>query len=92
MGIIIFKQTLTSQGRRRPLRPAELAEAGAQPRVWGRKSAEGTRRATIAVVHDTLLCENAQLGQNGARTAQDGSQRRVLLSDCEQYSDVFSRF
>ena len=45
-----------------------------------------------AVVHDTVLRENAQLGQNGARTAKDGGQGRVLLSDCEQYSDVFSRF
>ena len=46
----------------------------------------------IAVVHDTLLCENAQLGQNGAHKAKDGGQGRVLLSDNEQYSNVFSRF
>ena len=58
----------------------------------GEEIGEGTRRVTIAVVHNTVLCENAQLGQNGARTAKDGGQGRVLLSDCEQYSDVFSRF
>ena len=46
----------------------------------------------IVVVHDTVLCENAKLGQNGARTAKDGGQGRVLLSDYEQYSDVFSLF
>ena len=46
----------------------------------------------IAVVHDTLLCENAQLGQNGARSAKDGDQGRVLLSDSEQYFEVFSCF
>ena len=58
----------------RPFRPAE---AGAQPQVWGGRMAEETQRATIAVLHDTVFREKAQLGQNGARLAQDGGQRRV---------------
>ena len=67
------------------LRPAELAEAGAQPRVWGGRMSEETRRATIAVLRDSVFCVKAQLGQNGG-------QRQVLLSDCELYSSVFSHF
>ena len=74
-----------------PLRTAELAEAGAQPRVWGGRMGEETQRATIAVLHDTVFCEKAQLGQNGTRRAKDGGWGRVLLSDCELYSSVFSR-
>ena len=74
------------------LRPAELAEAGAQPRVWGGRMAEEIRRATIAVLHEIVFCEKAQLGQNGACQAQDGGQGQVLLSDRELYSGVFSRF
>ena len=70
----------------------ELEEAGAQPQVWGGRMAEETQRATIAVLQDTVFCEKAQLGQNGARKAKDGGQRRVLLIDCELYSCVFSRF
>ena len=90
--IIICTQTLTSQERRRPLWTAELAEAGAQPRVWGGRMGEETQRATIAVLHDTVFCEKAQLGQNGTRRAKDGGWGLVLLSDCELYSSVFSHF